>query len=202
MKTYQEIKNVLLKKGYLFSSNDKFPNVVPIRTSEKITNHFTDELYLLWKDGEEEKIISIPFTTMAGLNGAFLNPITVNGITGTAVIEFPQQCINTHEFHDTYTEFSHAPYFRQVKELKYWRDKDKDTEIDHIQEEIKNNGTHLHVMSNEPPAWQSGNVNEFSLGCMGAPWVDWFHFVDTIRPLLAIWGKFISPMCLMESDFE
>jgi len=169
MRTYSQIKTAVESLGFKWFKSPLSINYVWERTNFVATNKMTDFLHVCWLDeNNKENILSIPGTTKPGLVGSLLSPVTVRGVTGTAVIRSPQQVLGGWEFRDTDKEFSHYPYFRQVAPVDYWRDGDKDKEIDKVNpEEDKINGTHWHIMS-KIDTYGSGNVNNWSLGCSGA----------------------------------
>ena len=120
MRTYQEIKKHVLSLGFKWFSNPYSLNFVHERTSYNATNVFDDWLYVCYiNEKGEECLIIIPWTTKPGIKGSLDSPVTVEKITGTAVIQAPQQVIGGWQFRDTFTEFSKHPYFRQVGKVNY-----------------------------------------------------------------------------------
>ena len=205
MRTYQEVKKAVLEKNFLFSTLEMFANYVFERTSYEVTNKFDDFWHVLWIENGEEKILTIKCTTKAGLKGAFDAPPTVEGIHGTAVIIFPQECKNAWKFIDGGVPTRSYPwnhsYFAQIAPINYWRDGNKDTHIDKVQEQDKKIfGTQWHVMSNPPPAWQSGNVNNWSEGCMGAEYAELEKILPIARKSAAVYGNVVSGICLNKED--
>lgn len=189
MRTYDQIKTAVETLAFKWFTGVNSLNYVWERVDFHATNHFTDFLHVCWLDEKGAKqILSIPATTKPGLKGALLDPATVRGVTGTAVIRSPQQVIGGWEFHDTDKEFSHYPYFRQCGPVDYWRDGDKDQEIDKIQpEEDKINLTHWHIMS-QIGTYGSGNVNNFSEGCMGAVEPEFKKILPITRKSVGVYG--------------
>lgn len=190
MRTYNQIEKSVTSLGYKWFTNKFSLNFVWERTSFIATNKFTDFLHICYINDSNEKIIlTIPATTKPGLKGSLLEPVLVDGIRGTAVIESPQQVIEGWEFRDTFKEFSSYPYFRQVGKVNYWRDGNKDTIIDKIQRQIaKIFGTHWHRMSNNC-TYGSGLVNNWSLGCMGSPTPEWDKILNVVRKAVSLYGK-------------
>lgn len=191
-RTYEQIKNAVTSLGFKWFTGPFSVNYVHERADFVATNHFSDLLHTCWLDDKGVKhILTIPWTTKPGLKGSLLNPLTVRGITGTAVIQSPQQVVGGWEFKDTDKEFSKYPYFRQVKPVKYWRDGDKDLEIDKVQEEEEINGTHWHIMSHID-TMGSGNVNNFSLGCVGAPEPEFEKILPITRKTTGVYGTRVT----------
>ena len=200
--TYQELKQSMLKNNYLFFDDGELNlNFIWVRNDYHATNHFTDDLYVAYKENNIEKVLAIKCTTKPGLKGSLYNPVTVEGITGTACIE-EGQYRGTWEFRDTKEEFSGYPFFKQIKGLNYWRDGNKDQEIDMVNEQ-KNRpfGTHWHRMSNfnDQRVVKAFEVNNWSLGCMGAPLVEWDKVIDLTRKAVKHWGtKFTGTIIALE----
>lgn len=191
-RTYQQIEDAIKDLGFKWFTGAFSLNYVQERTDFVATNHFTDFLHVCWKDDKgTPNILTIPWTTKPGLKGSLLNPLTVRGITGTAVVQSPQQVLGGWEFHDTRDEFSHYPYFRQIKPVKYWRDGDKDLEIDKVQPEEDINGTHWHIMSKED-TMGSGNINNFSLGCQGTPEPEFEKILPITRKTVELYGARVT----------
>jgi len=185
---YQDLKNSVEKNNMVFFDNGNFNlNYIWVRNDLNATNHFTDDLFVAYKENDEEQVLNIKCTTKPGLRGSLLNPTTVEGITGTAVIK-EGQYRGAWEFRDTEAEFSHYPYFRQIKDIDYFRDGNKDTVIDEVQEQDdKIFGTQWHKMSNvgDKRKIENFEVNNWSLGCMGAPVSEWDKVIDLMRKAIA-----------------
>jgi hypothetical protein len=207
MRTYSELKEVMERKKYKFFLSNLSLNCIWERTSDEITNHFTDFLHIAYLQLNPKSkllksvVITIPTTTKPGLKGSILEPTTVNGVTGTAIIK-PGQYLGTWEFRDTSFEFSKYPYFRQIGLIDYWRDGDKDTHIDKIQDqENKLFGTHWHIMS-QIGTYGSGQVNNWSLGCMGAAEPEFKKILPIIRKSVKLYGNKFSGTILESKDFS
>lgn len=202
MRTYEEVKLGVLKNHFKWFEGTFNLNFVWERTSFEATNKFTDKLHICYLDKSKyPKILTLPATTKPGLKGSLLEPITVGGIRGTAVIESPQQVINGWEFRDTSKEFSKYPYFRQVGTLNYWRDGNKDLIIDKVNRQIaKIFGTHWHIMSNIG-TYGSGQVNNWSLGCMGCPEPEFRKILPLIREYVKTYGNKVTGTILETTNF-
>jgi hypothetical protein len=196
MRTYEQIEKTMLFKNYVFDNRPNFANFIWERTSDEVTNKFTDFLHVAYN----LQVLSIPATTKAGSNGAFYKPPTVEGLTGTAVI-IPNQYLKTHKFKDTIQEFSTYPYFRQIAPIDYWRDGNKDLKIDRVQlQKQKIFGTHWHRMS-QNDTYGSGLVNNWSEGCMGSPEPEFKKIIPIVREHLAYYGDLHTLTLLETKDF-
>lgn len=193
MRTYNQIKEAVTALGFKWFEKPYSINYVFERVDFVVTNRFTDLWHLCYKDDKgKDLILTIPVTTKPGLKGSLLEPVTVGGITGTAVIKSPQQVIGGWEFRDTDKEFSHYPYFRQVGLVDYWRDGNKDLKIDKVQDqEDKLFLTHWHVMSHTG-TYGSGQVNNWSLGCMGSPEPELKKILEVTRKSVGLYGTKVT----------
>ena len=185
--TYQELKDLVLSKGYVFFDTGVYNlNFVWIRTSDSITNYFTDFLYVAYRIGAEEYVLKIPATTKPGIKGSIDTPITYQGVTGTAII-VPGQYRSAWKFIDSYEGFSHYPYFHQVKGINYWRDGDKDLLVDEVQLQLDQLfGTHWHRMSQN--GIKGYPINNWSLGCMGAEEPYFRQLLPIVREAVKLYG--------------
>ena len=181
---YQQLKKSIENKNYVFFDKGNYNlNFIWVRNDYHATNHFTDDLFVACKVNDIETVLNVKCTTKPGLKGSLYNPVTVEGVTGTAVIK-EGQYRGAWKFIDSYDGFSHYPYFQQIRGINYYRDGDKDNEIDLIQEQInKIFGTQWHKMSNvgDQRKVQDFEVNNWSLGCMGAPVVEWDKVIKLTR---------------------
>lgn len=196
---YIGLKTELESRDYIFfDKGDYNINIIFERTSDEYSNMFTDKLHIAYRENGVPKVVTIRATTKPGLKGSILNPITVGGVTGTAVI-IPNQYRSAYRYVDinignmdfitsNYPFFykqghKQTPYFQQIKGLNYWRDFDKDLVIDEVQEQDnKLFGTHIHSMG-EP-------INNWSLGCMGFSLPDMIYTVSPIlKQAIALYGR-------------
>ena len=73
--TYQELKSAIEGKNYtFFDSGDYNLNFIWVRNDYHATNHFTDDLYVAYKENGVETVLSIKCTTKPGLRGALSKP--------------------------------------------------------------------------------------------------------------------------------
>lgn len=198
MRTYQQIKLAVLSLGFKWFEKPFSLNMVQERTNFDATNKFTDLLHVCYKDEHGgEHVLTIPWTTKPGLKGSLLEPITTKddhgkNVTGTAVIISPQQVLAGWEFRDVVDEFSNYPYFRQRGLADYWRDGDKDLVIDKVNEDDDELfGTHWHRMS-QTGTYGSGNVNNWSLGCQGAPEPEFKKILPIVRQAVKLYGPMFT----------
>lgn len=199
-RTYKELQDALIRKGYKWFSKPLSLNFIWERTSYKATNIFDDWLHIAYIDEKgAEKVLTIPATTKPGVKGSLDSPITVEGFTGTAIIA-EGQYLSAWEFRDTTREFSKYPYFRQVEKINYWRDGNKDRLIDRINKFVsKLWGTHWHKMSNVG-TYGSGLVNNWSLGCMGAPEPEFKTILPLVRRSVNFFGSKFTGTVIVSED--
>lgn len=200
MRTYNELESACARKGYKWFIKPYSLNFIWERTSYVATNIFDDFLHICYTDEQSRPhVFTIPATTKPGLKGSLLEPITVFGVTGTAIIESGQY-LEAWEFRDTFTGFTNYPYFRQIGKLNYWRDANKDRIIDKVQRQVaKLFGTHWHKMSNKGQRG-SGLVNNWSLGCMGATVPEWDKILPLVRKATMFYGPKFTGTIIDTSD--
>ncbi len=181
---YQTLKTAVENKGYVFFSSGNYNlNFIWVRNDLHATNHFTDDLFVAYKVNDVETVLAVKCTTKPGLRGSLYNPVTVEGIKGTAIIR-ENQYKGAWQFRDTTTGFSKYPYFHQIKAIDYYRDGNEDNEIDEVQEQDnKIFGTFWHKMSNvgDKRKIEDFEVNNYSLGCMGCPVSEWDKVIELTR---------------------
>lgn len=200
-RTYDQIEQAVKTLNFRWFTAPFSLNVVWERTSYEATNKFTDWCHFCYTESNgNKKIISIPATTKPGLVGSLFSPTTVEGVTGTAVIQSPQQIDKGWQFRDTFSEFSRYPYFRQRGKVNYWRDGNKDTWIDKVKAQIaKIFGTHWHIMS-QPGKRGSGLVNNWSEGCMGWAEPDFAPLLPLIRKSVSLYGDMFTGTIIDSSN--
>lgn len=159
--------NFILKECQRLKYALPYKGLVWVRTDQKLTNKFED-FVCLYVGGEIKAIY--PATTTAGDFYVF-NPLTVGGITGTA-IAVPQQVIGSHQF-VTATNWKSlwlgAPYFKQEKPIAIYRDGDKDRDIDTQVMTKGIFGINLHQMG------LGSLVDRWSAGCNGTAKEHWLE---------------------------
>lgn len=198
---YNKIKKSVLNKGYKFFEGGDFDiNLVLERTSNNFSDKFDDNTYICYKENGIEKCLNLKVTTKAGYKKAAEKPITYEGITGTAVI-IPNQYRGVWQYLPNGIASKKYPfnttYLMQIKGMDYWRDSDGDKTIDEMQiQKNKIFGTQFHVMSYEGKEY--GNVSNWSLGCCGCQWTDYWKIIEIIKKGVSIWGDKLT-LTLLES---
>ena len=156
-------------RGWVKPVND----LIWIRTDQIFDNKFSD--YVVRFNNRIADMI-MPCSTTPGDYIVF-NPLTVGGITGSAVA-CEQQVIASHKF-VTAPDWKHlwlnAPYFFQAGAIEIWRDANKDRNLD---KNIKTKG------------WYGINfhrggighaVDTWSAGCLVVPDVRWFEAIKIFQ---------------------
>jgi hypothetical protein len=208
---YNKIKESVLAKGYkFFDVGDYNLNFIWNRVDYKITNKFTDFLYVLYRVNNIPTVLTIPATTKPGYYGSIDSPVTVDGITGTAIIK-EGQYRGSWDFVDSYSGFSSYPYFKQVGLVDYYRDGDKDWVIDCdegpddddgykcVEQDNKLYYTHWHRMS-QNGTYGSGLINNWSLGCIGSPEPEWIKILPIVRTSVLIYGKRFTGTIMLKEE--
>jgi len=120
MISYDKLKQSVEALGFrFFDEGDYNLNLVLERTSDDFTNYMTDWFHVAFMVAGNKQVISIKCSTKPGLIGSVLNPVTVDGVKGTAVIVSPQQVSGGWIFIDEPTsdifysnKWNRCPYFR------------------------------------------------------------------------------------------
>ena len=148
--------------------------LVWLRTDMVFSNKF-DDFVVCYKAG---RIVYVaPASTTAG-DFYVYNPLTVGGVTGTAVA-IPQQVTNSHRFVTSSswkTLWLGAPYFQQVLPITIQRDGNKNNRVDGVTRQFGLFGINFHR------AGVGNFVNKWSAGCQTVPDKDWFEIVKRFNP--------------------
>lgn len=197
---YDKLKECVERKGYVFFNQGNYNlNIIFNRTSDVFTDHFTDILYIAYMVNGEKKVLSIPATTKAG-SYYVKNPITYQGVTGVAVI-VPGQYRGVYQLVDDYVTWLKYPFFRQVKGMNYYRDFDKDNEVEAVQyQENKIFGTHIHRMSNNGVTGHT--IYNWSAGCMGAEEPFFKKVLPLAREAVKLYGNSFTCTIMEAEDFQ
>jgi len=157
-------------RGWVKPVND----FVWIRTSQNFDNKFSD--YVVRFNNRIADMV-MPCSTRPG-NYWIFNPVTVGGITGTA-IACEQQVIGSHRFTTSANWKSlwlGAPYFYQAGAIEIYRDGNKDTKIDTAIKTKGWYGINLHR------GGIGSIVDQWSAGCMVVPDARWFEAIKIFQP--------------------
>ena len=157
-------------RGWVKPVND----LVWIRTSQSLDNKFSD--YVVRFNNRIADMV-MPCSTRPG-NYWIFNPVTVGGITGTA-IACEQQVIGSHRFSTSANWKSlwlGAPYFYQAGAVEIYRDGNKDKTID---KNIKTKGWYG---INFHRGGIGAAVDNWSAGCMVVPDARWFEAIKIFKP--------------------
>lgn len=158
------------KRGWVKPVND----LVWVRTDQSYDNKFSD--YCIRFNNRVADMI-LPCSTTPG-DYIIFNPLTVGGITGSAVA-CEQQVIGSHKFVTSGNWKSlwlNAPYFYQSGAIEIYRDANKDRKLDKA---VKTKG------------WYGINfhrggighlVDDWSAGCLVVPDKIWFEAIKIFRP--------------------
>lgn len=164
------IKSEIRKRKYVMPVD----GLVWLRTDMVFSNKF-DDFVVCYKAG---RIVYVaPASTTAG-DFYVYNPLTVGGVTGTAVA-VAQQVINSHRF-VTGANWKNlwlgAPYFQQVLPITIQRDGNKNNLVDGVTRQFGLYGINFHRAG-------IGNfVNKWSAGCQTVPDAHWFEIIKRFNP--------------------
>lgn len=191
-----ELKAICLEKKYLFFERGDYNlNIIAVRNDDLFDNLFTDTLYVAYKVRGVWQLLVIDWTTMPGTFGGVFEPITVFGITGTAVI-IEGQHRRAYQFIDNSNNVYTAPYFAQVLPVTVYRDGDRDEVFDRdMPQQTGLFHILLHAMGS------AGIINNWSIGCQGAEWGEFMKLVAVTRLAVALWGDIFTYTVLHKNDF-
>jgi hypothetical protein len=131
--------------------------IVWIRTDKNLTNTF-DDFAAVYVNGQCK--YAVPCSTTAGDYYVF-NPLTVGGITGTA-IACEQQVIDAHQFVTSKNWkllWLNGPYFMQVRPITIYRDGNKNRLIDSLIKTLGLYGINFHR------GGMAATIGGWSAGC-------------------------------------
>jgi len=154
----------------------KMPNngLVWLRTDMVFSNKF-DDFVVCYKAGHI--VYVAPASTTAG-DFYVYNPLTVGGVTGTAVA-VAQQVTNSHRFvtgANWKNLWLSAPYFQQILPITIQRDGNKNNLVDGTTRQLGLYGINFHRAG-------IGNfVNKWSAGCQTVPDAHWFEIIKRFNP--------------------
>jgi hypothetical protein len=156
--TKQWIDAEMSKRGWVKPVND----LVWIRTDKTYDNKFSD--YVVRFNNRIADMVMTCSTTPGDY--IVFNPLTVGGITGSAVA-CEQQVIGSHKFV--------APYFFQAGAIEIWRDANKDRKLD------KNVKTKGWYGINFHRGGIGHAVDTWSAGCLVVPDKIWFEAIKIFQ---------------------
>lgn len=164
------IKTEIRKRKYVMPVD----GLVWLRTDMVFSNKF-DDFVVCYKAG---RIVYVaPASTTAG-DFYVYNPLTVGGVTGTAVA-VAQQVIGSHRFvtgANWRNLWLGAPYFQQILPITIQRDGNKNNLVDGNVRQLGLYGINFHR------AGISNFVNKWSAGCQTVPDKDWFEILKRFSP--------------------
>jgi hypothetical protein len=164
-------------KSKLKTLNYALPNkaqIVYIRTDYTLTNTF-DDFGVLFVYGMLKKVFNC--STTAGRHYV-LNPLTVGGITGTAIAVENQIVKDGWRFvssSNLKTLWLGMPYFQQVKDFRIYRDGDKDNIIG---TKIATRG--MYGINGHHAGWGS-LVDRWSAGCQVTSANEWADVIKSFQ---------------------
>lgn len=158
----EKIHEVMLANGMVVFTKPYDVTLGGIRTEDNSSNKFNDWHFMsMFTDGGGIISVVAEGTTDAGLYYRE-NPLNV---AGTAIIQHGVQHRGAYRYMEKHGHRGQEA-FRQVSNMKYWRDANRDKYLDFDGEEFTDNfATNGHDMGK---LGVSGNVNKWSAGCWGS----------------------------------
>lgn len=189
---WNALKAACAKKGYAFFERGRLNlNLIGVRHSDYASNGFDDALCCAYMDPEgTRRVEHWPATTDPGrhwLQEEFMNS------KGCAVLK-PGQ------YRGAFAEGWHKGQYRclvQVKPLKVWRDRDRDSRIGEGADDEGMFGIHIHRAGTS-----SVQVDRWSAGCQVlARRADFDRMMELYRASAKLYGPRITYTLLTERDF-
>lgn len=193
--TYEQIKEAVLSLGYLWFDNGNYNlNIVGIRnssTGDQITNKFDDWVTVSYK------VDGLPFTEMFAATtdpGKYYSENLLNS-RGVAILK-PGQYRSSHMIGLHQGKYE---ALRQKKAVKVYRDNDRDTEYDLVEENLQEGiyGINIHRATK----WGTSNeIDRWSAGCQViANNEDFDRFMSLARKGAQLYGNSFT-YTLIESN--
>jgi hypothetical protein len=160
----------MTKRSWVKPVND----LVWIRTDQTFDNRFSD---FVVRFNNRIADMVMPCSTTPG-DFIIFNPLTVGGITGSAVA-CEQQVIGSHRFVTSGSWSSlwlGAPYFFQQGAIDIWRDNTRDRKLDKTVKTRGWYGINFHR------GGLGSLVDQWSAGCLVVPDRIWFEAIKIFRP--------------------
>lgn len=159
----------MTKRGWVKPVND----LVWIRTDQTFDNRFSD--FVVRFNNRIADMI-MPCSTTPG-DFIIFNPLTVGGITGSAVA-CEQQVIGSHRFVTSGSWSSlwlGAPYFFQQGAIDIWRDNTRDRKLDKMVKTRGWYGINFHR------GGLGSLVDQWSAGCLVVPDARWYEAIKIFK---------------------
>lgn len=164
----ERIHEVMKEKGMVVFTKPYDVTMGGIRTKDNKSNEFNDWLFMsMFTEGGGIISVVAEGTTDAGLYYR-LNPLNIEG---TAIIQHGVQHRGVYQYQNPATHPDQRGHrgkeaFRQIKDMKYWRDADRDEYLEFGGKEFVDNfATNGHDMGK---LGVKGKVNKWSAGCWGS----------------------------------
>lgn len=193
--TREIIEKAVKDKGYLWFENGDFNlNIVGVRNmanGHKATNLFDDRITVSYKENGEWKFHSFGATTEAGTH-YLNNPMNKNG---TAIL-VPNQYRGSHAIGLHQGKYK---ALRQVGKLRIWRDNDRDSDYDYVNEaDSFNDGINIHRANN---TGTSIYVNNWSAACQVIAAIkDFTLFMEVCQKSADLWGNKFTYTLITTND--
>jgi len=205
--SYNEIKNVMRKKGYAFFTNGNYNvNIIGVRTASNKSNSFNDWITLSYNEDGELKFHVCSCTTDPGLYW-LENPSVVvyvpelsEHMKGTAIL-VPGQ------YRGVYTIRKHNGKYNAVcqkrdRNVKVYRDWDRDKYLDTEDMPVQEGSFGINIHRSN--AYRPSNVVEkWSAGCqVFQDPADFAFFMSICYKSKALFGNSFTYTLLTEKDFN
>ena len=194
--TMEAVQEIFERKGYKFFTNGRYNlNLLGVRRDTSVSNKFDDYLVAIYKSEDDAwKCLVWQATTDPGKHW-LENPLNP---AGTAIL-IPNQ------YRSTWKIGEHRGKYRalcQAKNVRVWRDNDKDDELDFLCENSQEGifGINIHKSN---PYTESQRVDKWSAGCQVFKRAqDYAVFMGLCDRACHLYGNSFTYTLLEEQDFN
>lgn len=193
---YNILEKVFEKKEYIFHNVGRFQlNIFGVRTKNKVADSFDDWIGVAYINEKNEQVCeAFRATTDAGTYW-LKNPMKKNG---TALL-VPNQYLRAYRF-----GYHRGQYLAllQVKEMKVYRDNDKNQILDYNEATIEEGLFGINIHRTNPLAFAK-NVYKWSAGCQVFQRTSEFnYFMELCKKHKKFYGNSFTYTLLLEEDFN
>ena len=196
--TDQNLRSFLKAKGYVFFDGNKKLNLnlIGVRRDNTGTNKFDDFMVMAYKDENLNPVCKLfPITTDPG-EYWLKNPINPKG---TAIL-VPGQYRGTWKLGKHQNNYEALV---QRKEVKVWRDNNKDEVMDYGQLKLISQGYFGINIHRSNPYTESFVVNRWSAGCQVFQKIDDYkEFMELCRESAELYGNSFTYTLLTEQELR
>ena len=188
--TIELLQSIFARKGYIW---DSYINVIGVRNkaTNKITNLFDDKLYIAYKESGAWKLTEYTITTDAG---RYYMQIKLINSKGAGILK-EGQYVNVYSLR--LHQGKYLAFCQTYGNVTVYRDKDKDSEYDFVNEESGQFGVNIHKAGKD-----SINVENWSAACqVFKREKDFNEFLEIVKQYKSTKGNKFNYTLINTNDF-